>query len=111
LSKLWALAHFLTFIYEDLGPALKLEYQDKGYGTESATAFMNSLVHAFELKHICAMVTPSNIRGNNLISKLRFERDGDGVIEPRGVHNVYMLPGMPHLSKGTTVVSRWGVEK
>lgn len=45
------------------------------------------------------------------MEKLGFERGGDAVLEPFHVVNVYVLPGMAHLSQETTRLSRWGVEK
>jgi len=57
------------------------------------------------------MVSLTNDRSVNLIRKLGFEDGGDVVLEPWGATNVFVLPGMKHLSKETTTVNRWGVEK
>jgi RimJ/RimL family protein N-acetyltransferase len=90
---------------------LKPEYQDKGYGTEAASAFLSYFRDDFGLKNICAIVSPSNDRSNKLMGKLGFERGGDVVLQPWGVYNSYVFPGMVHLSKETAIMSRWGVEK
>ena len=90
---------------------LKPEYQDVGYGTEAATAFLNNFVSDFGLKRICAIVSVSNDRSVKLCRKLGFREGGDAVLEPWGVLNFYVLPGVKHLSKETTKLSRWGVEK
>ncbi|KAE9372623.1 hypothetical protein N431DRAFT_375884 [Stipitochalara longipes BDJ] len=95
----------------DVGFVLRPEYQNQGYGTEAATAFLNYFIHDFGLKNICAMVFLPNERSVNLIGKLGFESGGDAVLEPWGVTSVFVLPGMKHLSKETTTVSRWGVDK
>jgi len=90
---------------------LKPEYQNQGYGTEAATAFLDYFLHDFGLKNICAMVLGDNARSVKLVRKLGFERGGDAVLEPWGVLDVYVLPGMKHFSKETTKLSRWGVDK
>jgi RimJ/RimL family protein N-acetyltransferase len=101
----------LNLIQQDLGIVLKPGYQDKGYGTEAAKALLNYFIHDFGLKNICAIVSASNERSSKLMGKLGFERGGDAVLAPWGVHNVYVLPGMKHMSKETTELNRWGVEK
>jgi RimJ/RimL family protein N-acetyltransferase len=90
---------------------LKPEYQNQGYGTEAATAFLDYFVHDFGIKQICAIVSGENERSTKVIRKLGFERGGDVVMEPWGVLDVYVLPGMTPLSKESTILSRWGVEK
>jgi RimJ/RimL family protein N-acetyltransferase len=94
-----------------VGFVLKPEYQNQGYGTEAATAFLDYFLHDFGLNNICAMVSGDNERSVKLVRKLGFERGGDAVLEPWGVLDVYVLPGMKHFSKETTILSRWGVEK
>lgn len=98
-------------IRQDFGIMLRPEYQNQGYGPESGSELLRYFRHDFGLKDICAMVSPSNTRSNKLMEKLGFESGGDAVLEPHGVINVYVFPGMAHLSKETTILNRWGVEK
>jgi RimJ/RimL family protein N-acetyltransferase len=101
----------LRFNQQDVGFVFRPEYQNQGYGTEAATAFLNYFIHDFGLKNICAMVQLPNDRSVNLVRKLGFEDGGDAILEPWGAISVFVLPEMKHLSKETTTVSQWGVEK
>eukprot|EP01129_Flabellula_baltica_P000050 TRINITY_DN10052_c0_g1_i1.p1 TRINITY_DN10052_c0_g1~~TRINITY_DN10052_c0_g1_i1.p1 ORF type:complete len:171 (-),score=30.60 TRINITY_DN10052_c0_g1_i1:70-582(-) len=75
--------------YPDIGFALLGAYEGQGFAYEASIAVMKFARHNMGLTHLCAIISPENIRSVGLIERLGYEQKEN--IEIGGKDTMYFL--------------------
>ncbi|MBL4931605.1 GNAT family N-acetyltransferase [Clostridium paridis] len=68
--------HFIDNLQAEIGFTLSLEYQGKGYATESIIGAINYLFNDLKKHRIIASVDPRNIKSTALIERIKMRKEG-----------------------------------